>query len=151
MLPDFENSKVNVCADNIYKIWKETETNKSTQLVFCDLSTPKTLGATDNPYEMELVDGEWKLKNCEFTDVYTDLKRKLIAKGIPENEIAFIHDANNEVKKQELFSKVRTGTIRVLMGSTAKMGAGTNCQNKIIALHHLDCPWRPADLTQRNR
>ena len=150
MLPDFENSKVNVCADNIYKIWKETETNKSTQLVFCDLSTPKTLGATDNPYEMELVDGEWKLKNCEFTDVYTDLKRKLIAKGIPENEIAFIHDANNEVKKQELFSKVRTGTIRVLMGSTAKMGAGTNCQNKIIALHHLDCPWRPADLTQRN-
>lgn len=100
---------------------------------------------------MELVDGEWKLKNCEFTDVYTDLKRKLIAKGIPENEIAFIHDANNEVKKQELFSKVRTGTIRVLMGSTAKMGAGTNCQNKIIALHHLDCPWRPADLTQRNR
>ena len=151
MLPDFENSKVNVCADNIYKIWKETETNKSTQLVFFDLSTPKTLGATDNPYEMELVDGEWKLKNCEFTDVYTDLKRKLIAKGIPENEIAFIHDANNEVKKQELFSKVRTGTIRVLMGSTAKMGAGTNCQNKIIALHHLDCPWRPADLTQRNR
>lgn len=151
MLPDFENSKVNVCADNIYKIWKETETNKSTQLVFCDLSTPKTLGATDNPYEMELVDGEWKLKNYEFTDVYTDLKRKLIAKGIPENEIAFIHDANNEVKKQELFSKVRTGTIRVLMGSTAKMGAGTNCQNKIIALHHLDCPWRPADLTQRNR
>lgn len=151
MLPDFENSKVNVCTDNIYKIWKETKTNKSTQLVFCDLSTPKTLGATDNPYEMELVDGEWKLKNCEFTDVYTDLKRKLIAKGIPENEIAFIHDANNEVKKQELFSKVRTGTIRVLMGSTAKMGAGTNCQNKIIALHHLDCPWRPADLTQRNR
>lgn len=150
MLPDFENSKVNVCADNIYKIWKETETNKSTQLVFCDLSTPKSLSATDNPYEMELVDGEWKLKNYEFTDVYTDLKRKLIAKGIPENEIAFIHDANNEVKKQELFSKVRTGTIRVLMGSTAKMGAGTNCQNKIIALHHLDCPWRPADLTQRN-
>lgn len=150
MLPDFENSKVNACADNIYKIWKETETNKSTQLVFCDLSTPKSLGATDNPYEMELVDGEWKLKNYEFTDVYTDLKRKLIAKGIPENEIAFIHDANNEVKKQELFSKVRTGTIRVLMGSTAKMGAGTNCQNKIIALHHLDCPWRPADLTQRN-
>lgn len=150
MLPDFENSKVNVCADNIYKIWKETETNKSTQLVFCDLSTPKTLGTADNLYEMELVDGEWKLKNYEFTDVYTDLKRKLIAKGIPENEIAFIHDATNEVKKQELFSKVRTGTIRVLMGSTAKMGAGTNCQNKIIALHHLDCPWRPADLTQRN-
>lgn len=150
MLPDFENSKVNVCADNIYKIWKETETNKSTQLVFCDLSTPKSLGATDNPYEMELVDGEWKLKNWNFTDVYTDLKRKLIEKGIPEDEIAFIHDANNEVKKQELFSKVRTGRIRVLMGSTAKMGAGTNCQNKIIALHHLDCPWRPADLTQRN-
>lgn len=105
----------------------------------------------ENPYEMELVDGKWKLKEWKFTDVYTDLKRKLIQKGIPENEIAFIHDANNDTQKQELFSKVRAGNIRVLMGSTAKMGAGTNCQNKIIALHHLDCPWRPSDLTQRNR
>lgn len=151
MLPDFENSKVNACAENIYKIWKETDENKSTQLVFCDLSTPKNSNTIDNPYEMEFINGKWKLKEWKFTDVYTDLKRKLIEKGIPENEIAFIHDANNEVKKQELFSKVRAGNIRVLMGSTAKMGAGTNCQNKIIALHHLDCPWRPSDLTQRNR
>lgn len=151
MLPDFENSKVNACAENIYKIWKETRENKSTQLVFCDLSTPKNSNTIDNPYEMEFINGKWKLKEWKFTDVYTDLKRKLIEKGIPENEIAFIHDANNEVKKQELFSKVRAGNIRVLMGSTAKMGAGTNCQNKIVALHHLDCPWRPADLTQRNR
>jgi hypothetical protein len=151
MLPDFENSKVNACAENIYKIWKETGENKSTQLVFCDLSTPKNSNTIDNPYEMEFINGKWKLKEWKFTDVYTDLKRKLIEKGIPENEIAFIHDANNEVKKQELFSKVRAGNIRVLMGSTAKMGAGTNCQNKIVALHHLDCPWRPADLTQRNR
>jgi len=105
----------------------------------------------ENPYEMELVDGKWKLKEWKFTDVYTDLKRQLIEKGIPENEITFIHDANNDTQKQELFSKVRAGNIRVLMGSTAKMGAGTNCQNKIIALHHLDCPWRPSDLTQRNR
>ena len=145
MLPDFENSKVNACAENIYKIWKETDENKSTQLVFCDLSTPKNSNTIDNPYEMEFINGKWKLKEWKFTDVYTDLKRKLIEKGIPENEIAFIHDANNEVKKQELFSKVRAGNIRVLMGSTAKMGAGTNCQNKIVALHHLDCPWRPAD------
>lgn len=151
MLPDFENSKVNACAENIYKIWKETAEKKSTQLVFCDLSTPKNTGTMENPYEMELVDGKWKLKEWKFTDVYTDLKRKLIEKGIPENEIAFIHDANNDTQKQELFSKVRAGNIRVLMGSTAKMGAGTNCQNKIIALHHLDCPWRPSDLTQRNR
>ena len=129
MLPDFEGSKVNVCADNIYRIWDETKEKKLTQLVFCDLSTPN--------------------KDGKF-NVYDDLKQKLILKGIPEDEVAFIHDANTEVKKQELFSKVRTGKIRVLMGSTAKMGAGTNCQNKIIALHHLDCPWRPADLTQRN-
>lgn len=151
MLPDFENSKINACANNIYKIWKETEIQKSTQLVFCDLSTPKDSKPINNPYEMEFTDGKWKLKDWKFTDAYTDLKRKLIEKGIPENEIAFIHDANNETKKQKLFSKVRSGNIRVLMGSTAKMGAGTNCQNKIIALHHLDCPWRPADLTQRNR
>ena len=150
MLPDFENSKVNVCANNIYKIWNETRNKKSTQLVFCDLSTPKTLGADDNPYETELVNGILKLKDREFTDVYTDLKRKLIEKGIPEEEIAFIHEANTEIRKQELFSKVRTGAVRILMGSTSKMGAGTNCQNKIIALHHLDCPWRPSDLTQRN-
>ena len=129
LLPDFENSKVNTCASNIYKIWNDTKERKSTQLVFCDLSTPNN-------------DGKF--------NVYDDLKSKLIAKGIPEQEIAFIHDANTEIKKQELFSKVRKGNVRILMGSTAKMGAGTNVQDKLIAIHHLDCPWRPADLTQRN-
>ena len=109
MLPDFENSKVNSCAENIYKIWQETKDKKSTQLVFCDLSTPK-----------ENVKN-WISDDYKFTDVYNDLKRKLMLKGIPENEIAFIHDANTETKKQELFSKVRTGNVRVLMGSTAKM------------------------------
>ena len=135
LLPDEESSKVNSCADNIYKIWNENQDKKSTQLVFCDLSTPKDLKG----YEKE-----------EFTDVYNELKKKLIQKGIPPNEIAFIHEADTEVKKKELFSKVRQGTVRVLMGSTQKMGAGTNVQNKLIATHHLDCAWKPSDLTQRN-
>ena len=120
-LGDFEDSKVNVAAKNIYEIWEENKQEKLTQLVFCDLSTPRSLGAEDNPYEMEQIDGKWQLKERIFTDVYTDLKRKLIAKGIPENEIAFIHDADNEVKKKELFSKVRKGEVRVLIGSTSKM------------------------------
>ncbi len=148
-LPDDENSKVNVCVKNIYDIWEKTKENRSTQLVFCDLSTPKSLGAEDNPYELELVNGVWKCKEREFTDVYTDMKRKLIEKGIPENEIAFIHEATTEAKKEELFDKVRSGEIRVLMGSTFKMGAGTNVQDKIIALHNLDCPWTSANLIQR--
>ena len=135
LLPDAENSKVNSCADNIYRIWSENINNKSTQLVFCDLSTPKDLEG----FEKE-----------EFTDVYNELKKKLIKKGIPKNEIAFIHEANNETKKKELFSKVRQGQVRVLMGSTQKMGAGTNVQDKLIAIHHLDCAWKPSDLTQRN-
>jgi len=150
MLADFEGSNVNVCANNVYDIWERTKEQKSTQLVFCDLSTPKSLGVDDNPYEMVEENGVLKLVDRPFTDVYTDFKRKLIAKGIPENEIAFIHEADTEAKKKELFAKVRTGEIRVLMGSTSKMGAGTNVQNKIKALHHLDCPWRPADLIQRN-
>lgn len=128
MLPDFENSKVNACVDNVYNIWKESTPNKSAQLLFCDLSTPKD--------------------NNEFS-VYTDIRKKLIAKGIPEDEIKFIHEADTEVKKQELFKKVRKGDVRVLLGSTSKMGAGTNCQTKLIALHDLDCPWRPSDLEQR--
>ena len=128
MLPDFENSKVNTCIDNVYNIWKESTPNKSAQLLFCDLSTPKG--------------------NNEFS-VYTDIRNKLIAKGIPEDEIKFIHEADTEVKKQELFKKVRKGDVRVLLGSTSKMGAGTNCQTKLIALHDLDCPWRPSDLEQR--
>lgn len=148
-LPDDENSKVNVCVKNLYEIWESTKEKKSTQLVFCDLSTPKSLGSDDNPYEMEQVNGIWKLKDRQFTDVYTDIKRKLIEKGIPENEIAFIHEATSEAKKEELFDKVRSGEIRILMGSTFKMGAGTNVQDKIIALHNLDCPWTSANRIQR--
>ena len=135
LLPDSENSKINSCTENVYKIWNENSNKKSTQLVFCDLSTPKDMKG----YEKE-----------EFTDVYNELKTKLIEKGIPENEIAFIHEADNETKKKELFSKVRQGEVRVLMGSTSKMGAGTNVQDKLIAIHHLDCAWKPSDLTQRN-
>lgn len=128
MLDDYEKSKTAICSQNIYDIWKKTEDKKSAQLVFCDLSTPHN-------------DGKF--------NVYDDLKKKLINKGIPENEIAFIHDADTELKKKELFTKVRNGEVRVLMGSTQKMGAGTNCQDRLIALHHLDCPWRPSDLIQR--
>lgn len=148
-LPDDENSKVNACVKNIYNIWKETADKKSTQLVFCDLSTPKALGSTENPYETELINGVWKIRERHFSDVYTDMKRKLIEKGIPEKEISFIHEATSEVKKEELFDKVRAGEIRILMGSTLKMGAGTNVQDKIIALHNLDCPWTSANLIQR--
>ena len=129
LLPDYENSKIDVCSQNIYKIWEETKDKKSAQLVFCDLSTPK---------------------GDETFDAYTDLKNKLVAKGIPENEIEFIHNANTELQKQALFSKVRSGQVRVLMGSTVKMGAGTNCQDRLVALHDLDCPWRPSDLIQRS-
>ena len=136
LLPDNESSKVNSCADNIYKIWNDSKDKKSTQLVFCDLSTPKDLKG----YEKE-----------EFTDVYNELKKKLIQKEIPPDEIAFIHEADTEVKKKEMFSKVRNGQIRILIGSTSKMGAGTNVQDKLIATHHLDCAWKPSDLTQRNR
>lgn len=128
MLPDEENSKVNACVEEVYRIWEENIEKKSTQLLFCDLSTPK---------------GE-----KEFS-VYTDIRKKLIERGVPESEIKFIHEADNEAKKQELFKKVRRGEVRILMGSTQKMGAGTNVQNKIIASHDLDCPWRPADLEQR--
>ena len=149
MLPDDENSKISTCVNNVYNIWNETKQKKLTQLIFCDLSTPKTLGNDDNPYEMEEIDGVWKLKDRQFTDAYTDIKRKLILKGIPENEIEFIHNADTEAKKEALFEKVRNGEIRVLLGSTQKMGAGTNVQKKLIAMHDLDCPWRPADLTQR--
>ena len=128
MLPDEENSKVNACVNEVFRIWEENSDKKLPQLLFCDLSTPKGEG--------------------EFS-VYTDIRKKLIERGIPEAEIKFIHEADTEVKKQELFKKVRRGEVRILMGSTQKMGAGTNVQNKIIASHDLDCPWRPADLEQR--
>lgn len=128
MLPDSETSKVSVCADNVFDIWQRTAEKKSTQLVFCDLSTPKGDGSFN---------------------IYDDLKNKLMNKGVPEEEIAFIHSANTEAQKKEMFGKVRSGQIRVLIGSTQKMGAGTNVQKKLVALHHLDCPWRPSDLQQR--
>ena len=128
MLPDDNGSKVNTCIDNVYRIWEETSEHKSAQLVFCDLSTPKT-------------DGTFS--------VYNDIRSKLIERGIPASEIKFIHEANTEAKKIELFSKTRQGEVRVLLGSTQKMGAGTNVQDRLIALHDLDCPWRPSDLEQR--
>ena len=128
MLPDFEGSKVNACIDNVFRIWQETAEKRSTQLVFCDLSTPK---------------GE------EQFSVYTDMRKKLIERGVPADEIRFIHEADTEAKKLELFKKVRRGEVRILMGSTQKMGAGTNVQDKLIASHDIDCPWRPSDLEQR--
>ena len=145
MLPDFEGSKVNVCAGNIYRIWEDTKEQRLTHLVFCDLSTP----GKSNPIEMEKKeDGAFAM--TDFQNVYDDLRNKLIARGIPAEEIAFVHDANNEAQKKELFAKVRRGKIRVLFGSTPRMGAGTNVQDRLIALHDLDCPWRPRDLEQRS-
>ena len=127
-LPDDPMSKVNLCVDNIFQIWEDGKADRLTQLVFSDLSTPK--------------EGTFS--------IYTDIRDKLIRRGVPESEIAFIHDADTEAKKKELFAKVRSGNVRVLIGSTQKMGAGTNCQDRLIALHDLDCPWRPGDLTQRS-
>jgi N12 class adenine-specific DNA methylase len=129
MLPDFEGSKINACVDNIYRIWEENTDKKSAQLVFCDLSTPKN-------------DGTFS--------VYNDIRKKLIERGIPESEVKFIHEADTDMKKKELFQKTRKGEVRVLLGSTQKMGAGTNVQDKLIALHDVDCPWRPSDLEQRS-
>lgn len=129
MLPDFEGSKINASVDNIYRIWKENADKKSAQLVFCDLSTPKN-------------DGTFS--------VYNDIRKKLIERGIPESEVKFIHEADTDMKKKELFQKTRKGEVRVLLGSTQKMGAGTNVQDKLIALHDVDCPWRPSDLEQRS-
>lgn len=141
-LPDFEGGKVNECIRNVYDIWEQTAEKKSTQLVFCDLSTPK-----NNTIEMDVADGEAKMS--VFQNIYEDIRSKLIERGVPPEEIAFIHDANNDKQKAELFAKVRTGKVRVLLGSTQKMGAGTNVQNKLIAIHNIDCPWRPSDLEQR--
>ena len=128
MLPSDPNSKAAKCAENVFEIWQRTADQRSTQMVFCDLSTPKD-------------DGTFS--------VYDDIRAKLLELGVPENEIAFIHNAKSEVQKKDLFGKVRSGQVRILLGSTQRMGAGTNCQQKLIALHHLDCPWRPSDLQQR--
>ena len=129
LLPDDPNSKLNACVGNVFRIWEKGKAQRLTQLLFCDMSTPKGDGTFN---------------------VYEDVKAKLIAKGVPAEEIAFIHDADNEIKKKELFAKVRTGQVRVLLGSTQKMGAGTNCQDLLVAVHHLDVGWRPSDMTQRN-
>lgn len=128
MLPDEDNSKAATCVEKAYEIWEETKEQKSAQLIFCDLSTPKGDGTFN---------------------VYEDIRDKLIAKGVPKEEIAFIHDANTEKRKAELFAKVRGGQVRFLLGSTAKMGAGTNVQDRLIALHHLDVPWRLSDIEQQ--
>ena len=172
LLPDDPGSKVNACIDNVFRIWQEGSSDKLTQLVFCDISTPKgsekeksqkqSPEAADNadagfgddmpPLEADdiLGTGENASMAVESSfSVYEDIREKLIARGVPAGEIAFIHDANTEVKKKELFAKVRSGQVRVLMGSTAKMGAGTNVQDRLAALHDLDCPWRPGDLEQR--
>ena len=172
LLPDDPGSKVNACVKNIFRIWQEGADDRLTQLVFCDISTPKgmertsqqtdTAEKTDSPRDedelppLEPVDDLTELAGASSEavvsdfNVYEDIRSKLIARGVPPEEIAFIHDANTEVKKKELFAKVRAGQVRVLIGSTAKMGAGTNCQDRLIALHDLDCPWRPGDLEQRS-
>ena len=172
LLPDDPGSKVNACINNIFRIWQDGADDRLTQLVFCDISTPKGMErtspadraaeASDAPNEddeipplepvddlTELAGASSKAVESNF-NVYEDIRSKLIARGVPQEEIAFIHDANTEVKKKELFAKVRAGQVRVLIGSTAKMGAGTNCQDRLIALHDLDCPWRPGDLEQRS-
>ena len=160
-LPDDPNSKVNLCVDNIHRIWQDGQAEKLTQLVFCDLSTPKGKAAqsgriaakgTDSPelHALEAaIDAETGPEKPPFT-IYDDIREKLVARGIPREQIAFIHEANTEVRKKELFAKVRTGQVRVLMGSTFKMGAGMNVQDRLVALHDLDCPWRPGDLEQRS-
>ena len=161
-LPDDPNSKVNRCVDNIHRIWQDGQADRLTQLVFCDLSTPK-IGATgakaaktaggnlDSPelHALEAVIGQDAADEPGFT-VYDDIREKLVARGIPREQIAFIHEANTETRKKELFAKVRSGQVRVLMGSTFKMGAGMNVQDRLVALHDLDCPWRPGDLEQRS-
>ena len=162
-LPDEPTSKVNLCVDNIYRIWDEGQADKLTQLVFCDLSTPKTVapskraakataGNLDSPelHALEmLAERDGGNDEKDFT-VYDDIRDKLVARGIPREQIAFIHEANTETRKKELFSKVRSGQVRVLMGSTFKMGAGMNVQDRLVALHDLDAPWRPGDLEQRS-
>lgn len=155
MLPDESGTKVNQCVENIMQIWRDGDAEKLTQLVFCDISTPQTRTASkaaktlDNPLLHALEEAVPLPEQEPAFTVYDDIRQKLIAQGMPADQIAFIHEANTEVRKKELFSKVRTGQVRVLLGSTAKMGAGTNVQDRLVALHDLDCPWRPGDLAQR--
>lgn len=163
MLPDDENSKVNTCINNIMRIWEDGKDDKLTQLLFCDLSTPKGRpkldrvakagGSTINGVELHALEDalpdDVTASEAQFS-VYEDIRDKLIAKGVPASEVAFIHEANTDTRKKELFAKVRSGDVRVLLGSTAKCGAGMNVQDRLVALHDLDCPWRPGDLTQRS-
>lgn len=148
LLPENETSKVNACVDNVYRLWEESKEIKGTQMIFCDMSTPKK----NSKYviDMEINEEGYEAQNfSEFTNVYDELKKKLIGKGVPPKQIAFIHDAKTDIQKKALFSDVRQGNVRLLIGSTSKMGAGTNAQDLIVALHDLDCPWRPRDLEQR--
>ena len=162
--PDFEGSKVNIAADNIFQTWRQWKADKGTQLVFCDLSTPKMAKGNASPFrlaakDIEPVEAEQDeapalsmddiLAGASKFSVYDDLKAKLVEKGVPDNEIRYIHQANTDAQKAKLFEEVNQGKVRVLMGSTAKLGAGTNVQRRLVALHHLDCPWRPSDLSQR--
>ena len=166
LLPDDEASKVNACVNNIYRIWQEGSADKLTQLVFCDISTPKgrammqddraAKAGSQTINGIELATLEDTLPDCVTEtgtigfNVYDDIRNKLVSMGLPQHQVAFIHEANTEVRKKELFAKVRCGDVRVLLGSTAKCGAGTNIQDRLVALHDLDCPWRPGDLTQRS-
>jgi hypothetical protein len=164
LLPDDESSKVNACVNNIYHIWNKGASEKLTQLVFCDISTPKgrTMqeqrvaeagNKTINGTELYALEDRLAQEEAAYIatfNVYDDIRDKLVKKGVPAHEVAFIHEANTEVRKKELFAKVRSGDVRVLIGSTAKCGAGTNIQDRLVALHDLDCPWRPGDLTQRS-
>ena len=159
-LPDDPESKVNLCVDNIHRIWEEGQADKLTQLVFCDVATPKGASAkadkggdkTAGGTELHALTNplEYAAENEQPFSIYDDIREKLVRMGIPREQIAFIHEANTEVRKKELFAKVRTGQVRVLIGSTFKMGAGMNVQDRLIALHDLDCPWRPGDLEQRS-
>jgi hypothetical protein len=164
LLPDDESSKVNACVNNIYHIWNKGASEKLTQLVFCDISTPKGRttqeqrvaeagNKTINGTELYALEDRLAQEEAAYIatfNVYDDIRDKLVKKGVPDHEVAFIHEANTEVRKKELFAKVRSGDVRVLIGSTAKCGAGTNIQDRLVALHDLDCPWRPGDLTQRS-
>lgn len=164
LLPDDESSKVNACVDNIYRIWDKGASERLTQLVFCDISTPKGRttqeqrvaeagNKTINGTELYALEDRLAQEEAAYIatfNVYDDIREKLVKKGVPAHEVAFIHEANTEVRKKELFAKVRSGDVRILIGSTAKCGAGTNIQDRLVALHDLDCPWRPGDLTQRS-
>ena len=152
LLPDDPGSKVNACVANVFQVWQDSAGIKGAQLVFCDLSTPKGKPAKQDSPEKEETSSQTTEDTVDVetvrleTSVYEDIRDKLIAKGIPAHEIAFIHSANTEAQKAELFAKVRSGQVRVLLGSTQKMGAGTNVQTRLVASHDLDCPWRPADV-----